>query len=327
MAGSEPGINQSGGEKSAPGSGISVRIGTRGSPLALAQAQMVKSGLAAAHPALAAPGAVEIVIIKTTGDRIQDRALSEIGGKGLFTKEIEEALIDGRIDVAVHSMKDVPTHLPDGLEIACLLEREDPRDVLISRHGSSITALPQGAIVGSASLRRQAQLLAQRPDLKVVTLRGNVGTRLAKLEAGEADATLLALAGLKRLGKADVATAILDMTEMLPAVAQGAIGLEIRATDRRMRDLLAPLHHAATEAAVLAERACLAELEGSCRTPIAAHARIDADGLLHLAALVAKPDGSKVHRDSRVGPVADAVRLGEEAGRTLKSLAGPDFLA
>uniref|UniRef100_UPI0035B4D93B hydroxymethylbilane synthase n=1 Tax=Dongia sp. TaxID=1977262 RepID=UPI0035B4D93B len=206
-------------------------------------------------------------------------------------------------------------------------EREDPRDVLISRHGNSIAALPKGAVVGSASLRRQAQLLAQRPDLKVVTLRGNVGTRLAKLAAGDADATLLALAGLKRLGKAEVASAILDMTEMLPAVAQGAIGLEIRATDRRMRDLLSPLHHTATEAAVLAERACLAELEGSCRTPIAAHARIGADGLLHLTALVAKPDGSKVHRDSRIGPVADATRLGVEAGRALKSLAGPDFLA
>jgi hydroxymethylbilane synthase len=323
MAGSEDRINQGG----SPLSRAAIRIGTRGSPLALAQAEMVKAGLGAAHPALAVAGAVEIVVIKTTGDQIQDRALSEIGGKGLFTKEIEEALADGRIDVAVHSMKDVPTQLPEGLEIACLLEREDPRDVLISSKGSSIADLPQGAVIGSASLRRQAQLLALRPDLKVVTLRGNVGTRLNKLAKGDADATLLALAGLKRLGKADVATAILDMTEMLPAVAQGAIGLEIRATDRRMRDLLAPLHHAATAAAVTAERACLAELEGSCRTPIAAYAELMPDGQLHLRALVAKPDGTSLHRDERSGPAADAERLGRDSGRALKSLAGPGFLA
>lgn len=327
MAGSEGRINQGDSPLSGTQSGAGVRIGTRGSPLALAQAEMVKSGLAAAHAALRAAGAIEIVIIKTTGDQIQDRALSEIGGKGLFTKEIEDALADGRIDVAVHSMKDVPTQLPDGLEIACLLEREDPRDVLISSKGNSIATLPLGAVVGSASLRRQAQLLALRPDLKVITLRGNVGTRLNKLAQGDADATLLALAGLKRLGKADVATAILDMTEMLPAVAQGAIGLEIRATDRRTRDLLAPLHHAATAVAVTAERACLAELEGSCRTPIAAHAELTGDGQLRLRALIAKPDGTSLLRDERSGPAADAERLGRDSGRALKSLAGPDFLA
>ncbi len=328
MAGSEARINRGTGEKEAgKGFGASVRIGTRGSPLALAQAEMVKAGLARTHAELAPEGAIEIVVIKTTGDQVQDRALSEIGGKGLFTKEIEEALIDGRIDLAVHSMKDVPTHLPDGLEIACLLEREDPRDVLISSKGSSIATLPKGAVVGSASLRRQAQLLALRPDLKIVTLRGNVGTRLNKLAQGDADATLLALAGLKRLGKADVATAILGMTEMLPAVAQGAIGIEIRATDRRMHGLLAPLHHAATEAAVTAERACLAELEGSCRTPIAAHAELTSDGQLHLRALIAKPDGSQLHRDERSGPAAQAAEIGRDSGRCLKSLAGPDFLA
>jgi hydroxymethylbilane synthase len=224
-------------------------------------------------------------------------------------------------------MKDVPTHLPDGLEIACLLEREDPRDVLISREGTSIATLPQGAVIGSASLRRQAQLLALRPDLKVVILRGNVGTRLGKLANGDADATLLALAGLKRLGRTEVATAILETTEMLPAVAQGAIGIEIRAADRRMRDLLRPLHHAATDAAVTAERACLAELEGSCRTPIAAYAVLTPDGQLHLRALIAKPDGSQLYRDERTGPVAEAARLGRDSGRHLKSLAGPGFLA
>lgn len=333
MAGSQAGINQGASQNSGgpiPGDPIPggvVRIGTRGSPLALAQAEMVRSALAQAHADLAHAGAIEIVIIKTTGDQIQDRALSEIGGKGLFTKEIEEALLADRIDLAVHSMKDVPTHLPPGLEIACLLEREDPRDVLISRSGSSIATLPQGAVIGSASLRRQAQLLALRPDLKVVTLRGNVGTRLNKLANGDADATLLALAGLKRLGKAEVATAILDMTEMLPAVAQGAIGIEIRAADRRMHTLLRPLHHEATEAAVTAERACLAELEGSCRTPIAAHAWVTADGQLHLRALIAKPDGSRVHRDTRSGPVSEPERLGRDSGRYLKALAGPDFLA
>jgi hydroxymethylbilane synthase len=217
--------------------------------------------------------------------------------------------------------------LPAGLEIACLLEREDPRDVLISSKASRIADLPKGAVIGSASLRRQAQLLALRPDLKVVTLRGNVGTRLEKLARGDADATLLALAGLKRLDKADVATAILDTAEMLPAVAQGAIGLEIRAADRRMRALLQPLHHAATALAVTAERACLAELEGSCRTPIAAHAELMRDGQLRLRALIARPDGSRVHRDERVGPAADAEQLGRDSGRHLKSLAGPDFLA
>jgi hydroxymethylbilane synthase len=320
MAGSQAGINQG----TDGGTDKGVRIGTRGSPLALAQAVMVQAALKAAHPALPA---AEIVVIKTTGDRIQDRALSEIGGKGLFTKEIEDALLDGGIDVAVHSMKDVPTHLPDGLAIACLLEREDPRDVLILREGKSLRDLPAGAVIGSASLRRQAQVLALRPDLKVVTLRGNVGTRLNKLAAGEVDATLLALAGLKRLGRAEVATKILDIAEMLPAVAQGAIGLEIRAADRRMHELLKPLHHQATAIAVTAERACLAELEGSCRTPIAAHAEIGADGLLRLRSLIAKPDGSAAHRDERAGPVDEAEALGRAAGARLKSLAGPDFLA
>jgi hydroxymethylbilane synthase len=316
MAGSPAGINQ--------GTNRAVRIGTRGSPLALAQAEMVKAAIKVAHPTLPES---EIVVIKTTGDRIQDRALSEIGGKGLFTKEIEDSLLEGGIDLAVHSMKDVPTHLPDGLIIPCLLPREDPRDALILRAGKALHDLPAGAVIGSASLRRQAQLLALRPDLKVVTLRGNVGTRLAKLAAGEVDATLLALAGLKRLGRAEVATRILDIAEMLPAVAQGAIGLEIRATDRRMAALLQPLHHPATAIAVAAERACLAELEGSCRTPIAAYAEIGADGLLQLRALIAKPDGSAAHRDERSGPVDQPEALGRAAGKRLKSLAGPDFLA
>src|ERR1700754_1863349 len=208
-------------------SGLMINIGTRGSPLALVQAEMNKAALLAAHPDLKAEN-VTIVPIKTTGDKVQDRTLSEIGGKGLFTKEIEEALLDGRVDLAVHSMKDMPAFLPDGLVIAAMLEREDARDVLISPVAGSIETLPQGAIVGAASLRRQAQVLALRPDLKVQPLRGNVGTRLDKLARGEAAATLLALAGLKRLGRVDAATAILSTDAFLPAVAQGAIGIEIR---------------------------------------------------------------------------------------------------
>jgi hydroxymethylbilane synthase len=317
MAVSKPAINQAKGP---------VRIGTRGSPLALIQAEIVKAGLIAHHPALAATGAIEIVVIKTTGDQVQDRPLSEIGGKGLFTKEIEEALLDGRIDLAVHSMKDVPTALCEGLEIACLLKREDPRDVLISPVASSIATLPQGAVVGTASLRRQAQVKALRPDLVIVPLRGNVGTRLAKIERGEAAATLLALAGLKRLGKTDAAQAILSVEEMLPAVAQGAIGIEIRSDDRATRALLEPCNDRATQIAVTAERACLAELEGSCRTPIAAFAELVGDDL-RLRALIALPDGSEVHRDDRRGKATEPAALGRAAGRHLKALAGPRFLA
>ena len=323
--------NQSGnqsGNQTGTGSGAQVlRIGTRGSPLALAQAEMVRALLIAAHPALAA-GTVEIVPIKTTGDKVQDRTLSEIGGKGLFTKEIEEALIDGRVDLAVHSMKDVPTWLPPGLIIAALLQREDPRDVLISPVASSIAALPQGAVVGTASLRRQAQLLGLRPDLKVQPLRGNVGTRLDKLARGEAAATFLALAGLKRLGRAEVVTAILSTEEMLPAVAQGAIGIEVREDDARVRPLVEALDHDPTAIAVTAERACLEELEGSCRTPIAAYAEI-AGTELRLRGLIALPDGTRSHRAELKGDVgrADAAALGRAVGRRLKALAGPGFLA
>jgi hydroxymethylbilane synthase len=303
-----------------------VRIGTRGSPLALAQANEARARLIAAHPALAAPGAIEIRVIKTTGDKVQDRPLNEIGGKGLFTKEIEEALLAGEIDLAVHSMKDVPTWLPDGLVIDCLLPREDARDVLIATAGSSIATLPQGTVVGSASLRRAAQVKALRPDLSIVPLRGNVETRIAKVQRGDAVATLLALAGLKRLHKEDAATAILSIDEILPAVAQGAIGLETRAGDDRMNTLLAPLNDPATAARVAAERACLAVLEGSCRTPIAAFAELAGDRL-HLRALIALPDGSKVHRREATAASIAARDLGEEIGRRLKEMAGPDFLA
>ncbi|MFO1059718.1 MAG: hydroxymethylbilane synthase [Dongiaceae bacterium] len=302
-----------------------LRIGTRGSPLALFQAEELRRRLAAAHPRLAEPAAIELSIIKTTGDQVQDRPLAELGGKGLFTKEIEEALLAGAIDFAVHSMKDVPTWLPAGLTIACLLPREDPRDALLARTGDSIATLPQGAVVGTASLRRQAQLLALRPDLRVVSLRGNVQTRLRKLEAGEVDATLLALAGLKRLGLAGKATAILSTDEILPAVAQGAIGIEIRADDALARELLAPLDDPATATLVAAERACLAELDGSCRTPIAALAEPGPGGDLRLRALIALPDGGAVRRDERRGPAAAAAELGRAAGVALRAGADPAF--
>jgi hydroxymethylbilane synthase len=302
------------------------RIGTRGSPLALIQAREVRDRLVAAHPDLAVPEAVEIVVIRTTGDQIQDRKLAEIGGKGLFTKEIEEALLDRRIDLAVHSMKDVPTFLPPGLEIVCLLPREDPRDAFLSRRAASLAALPAGAIVGTASLRRQAQVLNRRPDLRVVPLRGNVDTRLRKLDAGECDATLLALAGLRRLGREDAATAILSPEEMLPAVAQGAIGVEIRADDTRARDRLLRVNDAATAICVTAERALLAALDGSCRTPIAALATLDG-AALSLRGLIVTPDGQQAHRAFRRGPAADAAALGADAGAELKRNGGPNFFA
>lgn len=309
--------NASGPGRDGPMGGAPLRIGTRGSPLALAQAHETRARLAAAHPELSAEGAVEIVVIKTTGDRILDRTLSEAGGKGLFTKEIEEALAAGGIDLAVHSMKDVPTWLPDGLEIPTLLPREDTRDAFLSPRARTLDDLPEGAVVGTASLRRQAQVLARRPDLRVIPFRGNVQTRLRKLAEGEADATLLALAGLRRLGLEDRAASVLEPEAMLPAVAQGAIGIEIRASDERTRALLGPLGCAETTARVTAERALLAVLDGSCRTPIAALARLEG-GVLRLDGLVASPDGARVFRVERTGAVADAAEIGADAGRELK---------
>lgn len=304
-----------------------IRIATRGSPLALAQAHEVRRRLAERHPDLADPEAVSIAIFKTTGDRIQDRALSEIGGKGLFTKEIEDALLSGAADMAVHSMKDVPTETPPGLVIDCLLPREDPRDAWISRSGAGLSALPAGAVIGTASLRRAAQVLHRRPDLTVVPLRGNVETRLRKLGDGAVDATLLAMAGLNRLGRADVATAILSVDACLPALAQGAVGVQCRADDARCRGLLAPLDHRETALAVAAERALLARLDGSCRTPIAGLATLTEPGRLHLEGLVAQPDGSRLFRLAAEGPAADGVALGTALADRLLAAAGPDFLA
>jgi hydroxymethylbilane synthase len=303
-----------------------LRIGSRGSPLALAQVEQVKARLAGAWPELAERGAVAVEIIRTSGDRIQDRPLSEAGGKGLFTKEIEEALLAGTIDLAVHSMKDMPTLIPDGLEIACLLPREDPRDALIGGAGS-LAELPQGAVVGTSSLRRKAQVLARRRDLKIVDFRGNVDTRLRKLERGEVHATLLALAGLKRLGLEGKASAVLATEEMLPAVAQGAIGLETRIGDTRLQEILAPLNHAPTARAVTAERALLAVLDGSCRTPIAALAVGRTFGRLRIDALIAKTDGSQVLRTAREGPEADAAEMGRDAGEELRRDGGDGFFS
>ena len=300
-----------------------LRIGTRGSRLALAQTNMVRDLLAATHSHLAP---AEITVIKTTGDQVRDRPLADIGGKGLFTKEIEEALLAGRIDLAVHSMKDMPTVLPAGLVVDCLLPREDPRDALFAGAAASIADLPDGAVVGTASLRRAAQLLARRPDLKVVPFRGNVDTRLDKLAAGAVDATLLAVAGLKRLGMADRMGAILEPEEMLPAVAQGAVGIECRADDARTRGLLVPLNHGDTALRVAAERALLRVLDGNCRTPIAALAEL-ADGVLRLRGLLARPDGSQMVTVERRGEPSLAAALGRDAGAELKQAAGPEFLA
>ncbi len=302
-----------------------LRLGTRGSKLALIQTGLVRDALAAAVPALAAPDAIEVVVIKTTGDMIQDRALSEAGGKGLFVKEIEEALLSGRIDGAVHSMKDMPTAQPAGLVITAFLPREDARDVLIAGDVGRIADLKHGAIVGTAALRRRAQLLYKRPDLKIVIIRGNVDTRLAKRAAGEVEATLLALAGLKRMGLT-VGTPVPE-AEMLPAVGQGAVCIECRVDDARMIGWLAAINHAATATCVTAEHAMLAVLDGSCRTPIAGHAILDTDGSLYLRGLIAKPDGSELIATERRGPPADAEAMGREAGDELKHRGGPGFLA
>ena len=299
-----------------------LRIGTRGSPLALVQARTVRAQLAVALGL--AEDAIEISIIRTSGDAIQDRPLAEVGGKGLFTKEIEEALLDGRIDLAVHSAKDMPTVLPGGLMLAACLEREDPRDVFISHKARSFAELPQAATLGTASLRRQAIAKRTRPDLRVVALRGNVETRLRKLANGEVDATILALAGLKRLGLGQHATAIMSEDEFLPAVAQGAIGLEARENDQRARDILARIDHADTSTAIACERSFLAVLDGSCKTPIAGHAMLSGDAL-RFRGLLARPDGAAAHDIAGSGHRKDAIKIGAEAGHELKRLAGPNF--
>jgi hydroxymethylbilane synthase len=302
-----------------------LRIGTRGSALALVQAAELRQRLAQAHAELAAPEAIETVTIKTTGDRVADRSLAPLGGKGLFTKELEEALLAGAIDCAVHSAKDLPSLLPPGLALTCHLPREDPRDAFFSLKAASLAELPPGAVVGTSSPRRHAQVLHARPDLRVVPLRGNVDTRLNKLEAGAIDATLLAVAGVKRLGLADRITRILPAEEILPAVAQGAIGIESRAGDARIRRWLDALDDRATAACVTAERAVMAAIEGSCRTPMAALAELGADGMLSLRALIIRPDGSECRTAARRGAASQAAMLGAAAGEELRRRGGPGF--
>lgn len=293
-------------------------IGTRGSPLALAQAHEFAGRLSVAHGWDRTELAIDV--IKVTGDAIQDRSLAEAGGKGLFTKEIDAAQLAQRIDFAIHSAKDLPTALPEGLVIAGYLPREDARDALIAGDISRILDLPQGAIVGSASLRRQAMLRRLRPDLAIILLRGNVGTRLAKVASGEIGATLLALAGLKRLGLADKVSGVLPVDEFLPAVGQGAIAVVIRDGDDRAAEALAPVLCRDTGVALAAERAFLTELDGSCRTPIAGYATIDG-AKIRLHGLLLSPDGAEIAEDDTTGPVADAAALGSELGRRLRVLA------
>lgn len=300
-----------------------LRIGTRGSALALAQAHETRDRLMVAHGLPA--DAFEIVAIKTTGDRVLDRPLKEIGGKGLFTREIEEALSEGRIDLAVHSMKDMPTLQPPGLVIDCYLPREDVRDAFVSPHVDSIAALPRGAVVGSSSLRRRAQLAHRRPDLQLVEFRGNVQTRLQKLADGVAVATLLAMAGLSRLDMVHVARGPIGPDEMLPAVAQGAIGVERRADDADCATLLAAIADADTHLRIAAERAFLRRLDGSCQTPIAGLALLSGDRL-SLRGEILRPDGSEVVRGDREGPTSDGAAMGEDLASELLSRAGPGFL-
>jgi hydroxymethylbilane synthase len=299
-----------------------LRIGSRGSPLALVQAREVQNRIAAAAGIDAAR--IEIKVIRTTGDVVVDRPLADAGGKGLFTKEIEEALLAGSIDLAVHSSKDLPTVLPAGLVLAGFPPREDPRDAFISHKAATLRELPRGAVVGTSSPRRHALVKKLRPDATVVTLRGNVETRLRKLEAGEVDATLLAVAGLKRLGLLSAATAILDPDYFLPAVGQGAIGIETRADDAKTRAFVEAINDADTSAALAAERAFLAVLDGSCRTPIGGHATLDG-GTLRFRGIIVKPDGSEAFEVWREGSRETAVELGADAGRELRDRASADF--
>tara|TARA_R110002049_G_scaffold113873_4_gene264496 strand:+ start:1491 stop:2444 length:954 start_codon:yes stop_codon:yes gene_type:complete len=299
-----------------------MRIGTRGSPLAMAQAYETRARLAAAFEIPQA--AFEIVVIKVTGDIIQDRPLKGIGGKGLFTREIEEDLLAGKIDIAVHSMKDMPTIQPGGLLLDTYLPREDPRDAFVAPTLSALDQLAQGAVVGTSSLRRRAQLLHQRPDLQVVEFRGNVQTRLKKLADGVAECTFLAVAGLNRLGMQHVPATPIDDTLMLPAVAQGAIGIERRAGDIDTEAMLAAIHDTPTGQRLAAERAFLLTLDGSCETPIAGLATLDGD-TLHLRGEVLRPDGSEALSGERSGPISDGGLMGVDLAQDLLAQAGPGF--
>ncbi len=296
-----------------------IRIGTRGSPLALRQAEIVRDLLGKAHGVELA--SFEIVPLKTAGDRVLDRPLADAGGKGLFTKEIDEALLTNRIDLGVHSAKDVPTFLPEGVLLAAYPEREDPRDVLVARGAISLAELPKGAVVGTSSVRRQALVLRARPDVSIRLLRGNVGTRLDKLARGEFDATVLAAAGMRRLGYLDQQThTVLDPLTFPPSVGQGAIGIAVRANDEAAAQLVAAINDATTNIALLAERAFLAALDGSCRAPIGGHAQIMGDRI-YFSGIVIAPDGTNAVETTREGYVSDAEALGADAGQELRARA------
>ena len=299
-----------------------LKIGTRGSPLALAQAHETRDRLCKAHSLT--EDCFEIVVIRTTGDRVQDRPLKEIGGKGLFTKEIEEALLAGRIDIAVHSMKDMPVVQPEGLILSTYLPREDVRDAFVSLKYDALSALPPGAVVGTSSLRRRAQLINRRPDLQVVEFRGNVQTRLRKLEEGVADATFLAVAGLNRLGMGNLAQSAIDPGEMLPAVAQGAIGIEQRAGDARSEAMLSAIHDDGTATRLAAERAFLERMEGSCETPLAALAILQGSHL-RLRAEILRPDGSQIISAEEAGAATDARAIGLASADRIRRDAPPGF--
>ncbi|HDM8050717.1 TPA: hydroxymethylbilane synthase [Vibrio fluvialis] len=298
-----------------------IRIATRQSPLALWQAHYVKDALQAAHPGLE----VELVTMVTRGDVILDTPLAKVGGKGLFVKELEVAMLEGRADLAVHSMKDVPVDFPEGLGLVTICEREDPRDAFVSNTYASLDELPHGAIVGTCSLRRQCQLKEARPDLVIKELRGNVGTRLGKLDAGEFDAIILAAAGLKRLKLEQRIRSFIEPEQSLPAVGQGAVGIECRLDDARLRELLAPLSHAETTERVLCERAMNLTLEGGCQVPIGSYALLEGDDLW-LRALVGEPDGSHIVRGEIRGPRQDAERLGVELANQLLANGARDIL-
>ena len=313
---------------------LPLRIGTRASPLALWQARHFMAIVSGFCPVLREGGVFEEHALATSGDRIQDRRLAEIGGKGLFAKEIHEALLDGRVDLAVHSLKDLETELPPGIVLACALKREDARDALILGPNCAVpdpedpwSAIPRGAVVGTASLRRQGQLLHARPDLRVEMLRGNVQTRLSRVRGGEVAASLLALAGLRRLGLEGEAAVVLDPEVMVPAAGQGIVAVTARAEDAELRALLAAIEDPEALAVATAERALLAALDGSCRTPVGGHARLLPGGRLRLAGLVARPDGSFLQRRMAEGPAADAAAIGRALGEALRRDSPADILA
>ena len=305
-----------------PSPSAPLRIGTRGSPLALAQAHETRKRLAEALDA--SEDSFEIVVISTSGDRILDRPLKEVGGKGLFTKEIEQEMLDRKIDIAVHSMKDMPVEQPDGLTLGCYLPREDVRDAFVSSNFKNVSDLPSGSKVGTSSLRRKAQLKFSRPDLEVVEFRGNVQTRLKKLKDGVASCTFLAMAGLNRLGLGDVAQSVINPNEMLPAIAQGAIGIEWREADKKITDILRKIHHEETGQRLNAERAFLAELDGSCQTPIAGLATIEGSSL-KFTGQVLRTDGSESIYETASCNIEDGPELGREMAQKILAQAGPNF--